>query len=49
VGGGAEGEKVVIYLCDEPLECEAVVVSSPVWPGYLFARPAQDWYSTGTD
>ena len=47
-GGVAEGDRVLIHLCDEPLECEAVVVSSPAWPGYLFARPVQDWHSAGT-
>ncbi|KQW83742.1 hypothetical protein [Brevundimonas sp. Root1279] len=43
VGGVAEGERVIIYLCAEPLECDAVVVLSPHWPAYYFARSEGDW------
>ena len=48
VGGVAEGEKVVIYLCHEPLECEAIVVRSPEWPSYLFAREDGEWSRSET-
>ena len=43
VGGVEEGERVIIYLCDEPLECEAIVVRSAEWPTHLFARVDGDW------
>jgi hypothetical protein len=46
VGGVVEGEKVVIFLCDEPLECEAVVVRYPDWPLFLFARAVGTWRSS---
>lgn len=40
---GAEGlkvgERVVIFLCDEPLECDAVVQSYPDSKPSLFAMP----------
>jgi hypothetical protein len=39
VGGVVEGEKIIVYLCDEPeVEFEAVVVRHPSWPSYFFAR-----------
>jgi len=47
-GGLAEGDKVVIYLFDEPLECEAIVVRSPEWPSYLFAREDGEWRPSET-
>jgi hypothetical protein len=43
VGGVVEGEHIVVYLCDEPLECEAVVVRHPDWPSHLFARDNGAW------
>lgn len=43
LGGVVEGERVVVYLCDEPLEWEAVVVRSVEWPTHLFARQDGEW------
>ena len=43
VGGVVEGERIIIYLCDEPQECEAVVVRSPDWPSHLVAREDGSW------
>jgi hypothetical protein len=43
VGGVVEGEQIVIYLCDEPRECEAIVVRSAEQPSHFFARVDSDW------
>jgi hypothetical protein len=43
VGGVVEGENVVIYLCDEPLECDAIIVRSPGWEPHIFAREDSAW------
>jgi hypothetical protein len=42
-GGVVEGERVVIYLYDEPGECEAVVTRYPGWEPHLFAREDGPW------
>ncbi|WGM47629.1 hypothetical protein KOAAANKH_02509 [Brevundimonas sp. NIBR10] len=42
--GGVEiGERIVIFLVDEPLECDAVVQSFAGWEPHLFGREIGLW------
>jgi hypothetical protein len=43
VEGVEEGERIVIFICDEPLECEAVVSRYPGWEPHWFAREDGPW------
>ena len=44
VGGAAIGERIVIFLLDEPLECDAVVQTYPGWEPDLFGRELGPWH-----
>ncbi len=37
------GERVIIFLIDEPLECDAIVQTYPGWEPYLFGREVGPW------
>ncbi|WP_298162838.1 hypothetical protein [Brevundimonas sp.] len=48
-GGVVVGERIVIFLIDEPLECEAIVQTYPGWEPHLFGREAGQWKSPAGD
>ena len=43
VGGVEIGDRIVIFLLDEPLECDAVVQTYPGWEPDLFGRELGSW------